>query len=253
MLQSSTAINTVVVARSLRASTLEDKQVQWDNVHQISHHLLFICKTLFRFDCSRRTNWPLCYWSQVKHTYSQFAGSSLGKMDWKADAIIDIQTLITCCWPYIDLAVSANLTNTLITICYWFLNLLHNIHVYTLPSHINKLRGLDPAPLWLVLNPSKCWGKTKPAAVTDMKHQRMMSLQKCAIFVLSISIACKRTLLLDLTSKYICKITRHVMFASGHHVHSDSAQTSMEEMSEHAHFVKNANRVAPKRDWSINN
>lgn len=50
--------------------------------------------------------------------------------------------------------------------------------IITRPSRIDKLRGLDPAPLWLVLNPSKCWGKTKPAAVTDMKRQRMMSLQK---------------------------------------------------------------------------
>lgn len=180
------------------------------------------------------------------------------KMDWKVDAIIDIQALITCNWPYSDLAVSAKPTNIFITICYWFLNLLHNIHVHaqciiTLPSHINKLQGLDPVPLWLVLNPSKCWGKTKPAAVMDMKYQRMMSLQKCAIFVLSISIACKRTPLLNLTSKCICEIPRHVMFASGRHVHSESAQTSVEEMSEHANFVKNANRVARKRDWSINN
>lgn len=43
MLQSSTAINTGV-AQSLRASTEEDKQVQFNNVHRIPHYSLLIHK-----------------------------------------------------------------------------------------------------------------------------------------------------------------------------------------------------------------
>lgn len=135
-------------------------------------------------------------------------------------------------------------TNILITICYWFQLALYCIYVHRtepaqriikLPSHINKLRGLDlSGPQWLVLNPSMCWGKTKPAAVTDTKCQRMMSLQKWSLFVLSISVVIKSSPLLKMTSKWICEILRHVTFASGHQAHSDSAQTSTGEMTERA-------------------
>lgn len=48
---------------------------------------------------------------QLKHTYNQIAGSSLSVMDWKVDAFIDLQGLITCNWPHIDPAVSAKLSH----------------------------------------------------------------------------------------------------------------------------------------------
>lgn len=41
-----------------------------------------------------------------------------------------------------------------------------------------------------------------------------------------------------MTSKCICEIPHHVTFASGGRVHSDSAQTSAEEMTERADVSK---------------
>lgn len=108
-------------------------------------------------------------------------------------------------------------------------------------------------PRWLVLNPSKCWGKTKPAAVRGTKCQRMMSLQKWALFVLSISIVFKRSPRLKMTSKCICEILHHVRFAWGRRAHSDSAQTSTGETTERADVSGSANRAAAEHDCSINN
>lgn len=84
-----------------------------------------------------------------------------------------------------DLSACAKLMTVLhrqITICYWFLVPLYNIsyaqrwtctvHNHAFWSRSSNLHGLDPMQQWLVLNLSKCWGKTQPAGVRDMKSQR---------------------------------------------------------------------------------
>lgn len=90
------------------------------------------------------------------------------KINWKADAII-------------DLSDSAKLMTVFITMRYWFLSTLYKTYAqcwtctvnhYTFWSHPSKLQGLDPMLQRLVLNLSKCQGKKQPAVVRDMKSQR---------------------------------------------------------------------------------
>lgn len=60
-------------------------------------------------------------------------------MNWKVDAIIDLQDVIACSWPYIDLSVSAKLLTVLITICHWSFSLSYHTYtqnIITLSAHI---------------------------------------------------------------------------------------------------------------------
>lgn len=117
------------------------------------------------------------------NTHKHLVDSRQGKIKYTADAIIELRALITCNWPYTDLSDSTKLLTVLITICYWIPRPPRIIrmrgaelalHIIRLSGHIppRKLQGLDPMPQWLVLNLSKCWGKTKPAAVREYEEPK---------------------------------------------------------------------------------
>lgn len=179
-LQSSTASNNGVIPAQigwlLWMVLYQASSVQSSREQNISQYSLFITVPLWRLWKYKLTTVIL---EASRNTH--FVASCPGKMNWKVDAIIDLQALIACNWPYIDLSDSAKLMTVLITICYWFLSPSYNTyaqswtctaHNHAFWSHPSKLQGLDPMPQWLVLNLSKCWGKTKPAAVKDMRSQR---------------------------------------------------------------------------------
>ncbi len=179
-LQSSTASNNGVIpaqiGRLLCMVLYQTSSVQSSREQNISRYSLFNAVPLWRLRKYKLTTVIL---EASRNTH--FVASCLRKMNWKVDAINDLQALITCNWPHIDLSDSAKLMTVLITIYHWFLSPSYNPYAqswtctarnHAFRSHPSKLQGLDPMPQWLVLNLSKCWGKTKPAAVRDMKSQR---------------------------------------------------------------------------------
>lgn len=75
-------------------------------------------------------------------------------------------------WPLCSRQALDCLDNNMLLIFQPVIPYIYTEHNHAFCSHPSKLLGLDPMPQWLVLNLSKCWGKTKPAAVRNMKHQK---------------------------------------------------------------------------------
>lgn len=121
LLQSSTSSNNGVITaqmgRLLCIVLYQASLVQSSGEQNMSQHSLFILSFL-----------TIVILVASWNTHIDCVDSCLGKRNWKVDAIIDLQALITCNWPYIDPSYSAKLMTVLITICYWFLSPSYNTY-----------------------------------------------------------------------------------------------------------------------------
>lgn len=182
--QSSTASNNGVITAQIGCAALYSTLSSFisSKLQNISQHSLFILifPTTVILEASR-------------NTHIHCVDSCPGKRNWEVDAIIDLQALITCNWPFIDPSYSAKLMTVLITICYWSpkpvvyaQSWTCNVHNHAFWSHpLLNCRDLTLCLSGLSWIYQSAEAKTQPAAVKSPKGMR--SLWNCATFGISSS------------------------------------------------------------------